>query len=359
MKRLFDFKLLRILIGFYTAVSIISLLKIYYLKSNGFGYEYNSWKEVLLEFILLDWVIIVLFMAIMAITTKLMILKNFKWKFIIIIHAIFSLLLGFIIYLLSSTVFYLSGQIDLSEISFTDHLAGIISVIDMNFLIYIAAISIIYSYYYFQQSQKTKLEKAQISSQLNSAKLNILKYKLHPHFLFNTLNSISSLIDTNTKLAQDTIADFGDLLRDLLDLKDSRLITLEEEITICKRYIDIMMLRFSDNLKVTCNIPNSLKDYYVPSLILLPIVENSIKHGYSYNHSNLNINIEIIENKKTLTFKISNDGEPLKKGLSYGVGINSTIDRLNILYNQQSKFAMKNNANGNGITTTITIPKNS
>lgn len=359
MKKLIDFKLIRILVGFYTAVSLISLLKIYYLKSNGYGYEFNSWKEILLEFILLDWIIIVLFMVIMAISTKLMILKSFKWKFIFIIHAVFSLLLGFIIYLLSSTVFYLSGQIDFSEISFSDHLAGIVSVIDMNFLIYIAAVSIIYSYYYFQQIQKTKLEKAQISSQLNSAKLNILKYKLHPHFLFNTLNSISSLIDTNTKLAQDTIADFGDLLRDLLDLKDTRLITLEEEISICQRYLDIMMLRFSDNLKVTCNTTKELKRNLVPSLILLPIIENSIKHGYSYNHTSLNIDVTIKESKKKLIIKISNDGEQLEKGLKYGVGLNSTIDRLNILYNQQSKFAMKNNTNGNGITTTITIPKNS
>ncbi|WP_298263460.1 sensor histidine kinase [uncultured Lutibacter sp.] len=357
MRKYIDTKLLKILILFYTATSLISLFKIYYLKTNSFGYEFSTWKEILLESILLDWVIVLLFMSIIAMTTKLMILKKYKWKYIVAIHSFFSLFIGFVIYFSSSLIFFVTGQIELSEINVDNYLAGIVSVIDLNFLIYFSMISIVYSYYYFQQTERSKLEKAQLSNQLTNAKLNILKYKLHPHFLFNTLNSISSLIETNTKLAQDTVADFGDLLRDLLDLKDTSLIPLEEELKISKRYLDIMALRFSDNLKITVQINTKIQNTLVPSLILLPIIENSIKHGYSYNTESLTINISIKKRKSNIVLSIENDGAPLKN-VVYGNGIKNTIDRLKIIYGDKYKFSMKNNKNLKGITTSIIFPDN-
>ncbi len=196
-----------------------------------------------------------------------------------------------------------------------------------------------------------------MANQLTNAKLNVLKYKLHPHFLFNTLNSISSLIETDTKLAQDTVADFGDLLRDLLDLKDSSLIPLHEEISISKRYLDIMSLRFSDHLTVTINVDKNIDYILVPSLILLPILENSIKHGYSYNTTNLKIELSITLKNKKVHITVENNGEPLKTTKAiYGNGLQNTIDRLRILFNNSYTYSMKNINNKKGIITTIIIP---
>lgn len=359
MRKYLDFKLLKILVLFYTTVSIVSFVKIVYLKLHEFGYEYTSWKEIILEHIILDWVIVLLFMSIIAFTTKFMIYKKIQWGYIISVHLFFSLFIGFVIYFLSSIIYLISGQISLSEIDVESHLAGIISVVDLNFLIYFSMISIVYSFYYFQKTQKVELEKSQLENQLTNAKLNVLKHKLHPHFMFNTLNSISTLIETDTKLAQDTVADFGDLLRSLLELKDSSLIQLHEELSISKRYLDIMSLRFSDHLKVIINIEKDLDNALVPSLILLPILENSIKHGYSYNITNLEIDLLILLKNNKIQITVKNNGEPLKtKNPTYGNGLRNTIDRLKVLYNNNFSYTMKNLKNKKGIITTITIPLN-
>ena len=359
MRKYIDTKLLKLLVLFYTTVSIVSLAKIIYLKVNDFGYEYTSWQEVILEHILLDWAIVLLFMTIIAFTTKFMIYKKIKWGFIACVHLFFSLFIGFVIYFLSSIIYLISGQISFSEIDVDGHLAGIISVVDLNFLIYFSMISIVYSFYYFQKTQKVELEKSQLKNQLTNAKLNVLKHKLHPHFMFNTLNSISTLIETDSKLAQDTVADFGDLLRSLLELKDTSLIPLHEELSISKRYLDIMSLRFSDHLKVTINIDDNLDNVLVPSLILLPILENSIKHGYSYDVTKLEIDLTITLKNNKIRIAVKNNGEALKAtNPTYGNGLGNTIDRLKVLYNNQYTYTMKNLKNKIGIVTTITIPLN-
>ena len=357
MKKYIDSRLFKILILFYTITSFISFIKIAYLKINGFGYEFTEWKDIILEGVILDWLVVILFMMVIAITTKIMINKKIKWKYIIAIHFFFSLFIGFVIYFVSSVVYLITGQIALTEIDLRSHFAGIMSVIDLNFLIYFSMISIVYSFYYFEKIQKAELEKSQLTTQLTNIKMNVLKYKLHPHFLFNTLNSISALIETDTKLAQDTVADFGDLLRDLLDLKDTNLIPLKEEISIAKRYLDIMSLRFSDHLKVTISIEENLDDVLVPSLILLPIIENSIKHGYSYHHTNLEIDLTISKKQHNLQITIANNGTPLpSKKTTYGNGLQNTIDRLKTLYNTNYSYTMKNNTNNVGVITTIIIP---
>lgn len=270
---------------------------------------------------------------------------------------LFLLFIGFILYFLSSIIYLITGQISSAEVDFESHFAGIISVLDLNFLVYFSMISIVYSYYYFQRIQESELERAILTSQLTNAKLNILKYQLHPHFLFNTLNSISSLIQTDAKLAQDTIADFGGLLRDLLDLKDTSLITLKEELNISKRYLDIMTLRFSDHLAVAVNIEKDIEQVMVPSLILLPIIENCIKHGYSFDNTSLKIEISVTTKKDKIIFSIKNNGATLESNSKRkGQGLQNTIDRLDLLYKSNYKYTFTKQKNNIGVVTTIIIP---
>jgi len=357
MKKYFDFKLIKILILFYTVTSLISLFKSVYLKVEGYGYEFSDWGEIIIEGFLLDWVIVMSLMTLIIFTTKIMITRKINWKYIISIHLFLSLFLGIAIYFFSSLIYLITGQITFEEIELNSYFVGIVSVVDLNFLIYFSMTSIIYSYYYFQEKQKTELEKTQLSNQLTNIKMNVLKYQLHPHFLFNTLNSISSLIETNTKLAQNTIADFGDLLRDLLMLKDTNLIPLKEEISISKRYLDIMLLRFSDHLSINVNIEKNIDDVLVPSLLLLPILENSIKHGYSYKTTSLKIELTIRQVKNKIIITIENNGAPLKETkIKYGYGLQNTIDRLKILYKKDYTYSMKNNKNNVGIITSIKFP---
>lgn len=355
MRKYIEIQLIKILVVFYTITALISLSKKTYFKIKGFGYEFSEWSELILEGVL-DWVIVLLFMISIAITTKILIYKKVKWKYIISIHLFLSFFIGIAIYFLTSLFYLITGEIAFEEISIASYFASIISVVDLNFLIYFSMISIVYTFYYFQKTKKNELEKTLLSQQLTNAKMNVLKYQLHPHFLFNTLNSISSLIESDSKLAQDTIANFGDLLRDLLDLKDTNLIPLEEEMNISKRYLDIMALRFSDHLNVILNIEKSICSTLVPSLILLPILENSIKHGYSYEKTNLEIELFISKVKNKVKIQIKNNGAPLKKSVKYGHGLQNTIDRLKLLYKSNYKYTLKNIEKNKGVVTTIIIP---
>lgn len=357
MNKYIDIRLIKILIAFYSAVSLISLFKISYIKLKGLGFLNLTWSSILIEIILIDFIVVVIFMIIIAMTSKVMIIRKLNWKYIILIHLFFSILFGLFIYFFQFLFHLLLGEINLSKTNLSEYFPGIISTIDLNFLVYICMISIIYSYYYFLKIQITESERNKLDSQLKNAKLNILKHKIHPHFLFNTLNTISSLVVTDSKLAQNTIADFGDLLRDLLSLNDTSLITVKEEISISKRYLDIMDLRFSDHLSVDISIDSKIEKELIPSLILLPIIENSIKHGYSYNYLNLEIKLAVFKKNKKIIIYISNNGVPLKKdAIKYNNGLTDTIERLNLLYKNNYTFTMKNLEEDKGIFTEIILP---
>ena len=358
MYRYIDKKLITILFIFFAITSSLSFFKDIFLNVHKINWTTSNVFELFANLFFTDWLIFIISLIVITITTKIMILKKIKLGYVITIHLFLSIFIGIIIYLISSLFSLLIGSAKLSDINYTNGINEIISVADVNFLIYATMIFMVYFYFYFEKTQKAELEKSQLSNQLTNAKMNVLKYQLHPHFLFNTLNSISSLIKSNSQLAQDTIADFGDLLRDLLLLKNTNLITIEEEVKISKRYLDIMSLRFSDHLKVTFDIDKSMDHLLIPTLILLPIIENSIKHGYSYNRTHLTIDLSIKSLKNKVKIQIKNNGAPLKKTKwKYGMGLQNTLDRLKLLYENNYKYHMRNLRKKEGVITTIIIPK--
>ncbi|OBX22160.1 hypothetical protein A9996_17285 [Gelidibacter algens] len=252
-------------------------------------------------------------------------------------------------------LFYFSEQV--INRTFNYYLLNTIYYSNTYFLIYSVNVFIIYTYYYVDKLKATELQKVELKQQLTDVQVSVLKYQLHPHFFFNTLNSISSLIDINPKLAQNTLADFSDLLRDILFLKDTNLMTLSTEMDILKRYIDIMLIRFSDHLKIIITIEDNLEDVLIPSLILQPIIENNIKHGYSYSITDLEIRLSIFKYGNMLVMEVENNGEPLKNNrCQFGTGLKNTEDRLKTLYDDDYVFTIKNIAHKIGVISKIAIP---
>ncbi|MGO2365077.1 MAG: sensor histidine kinase [Pseudoalteromonas sp.] len=192
---------------------------------------------------------------------------------------------------------------------------------------------------YIESKKKVATEK----HSRKKAQLATLRYQLNPHFMFNSLNTISAYIHTNPDLADEVLHELADILRYSLDTADQTLIPLEQELAIIEKYLNIEKARFGEKLHVNYTLPKQLKSIRIPPLIIQPIIENAIKHNAQ--QSNLVLNIELAVIDKGVQVKISDNGkgfneEVLKQGYGSGVGMKNIQQRVNQLGN--SKIALSN-----------------
>ena len=320
-----DGKLIALLAGFYTLFYVIFIIKTVYMRT----YVYTEVKYSLFHIIvygyLIDWLIVVGYMSLIAISTKRLIIKNVPWKNIFLLHLSLSLLIGVIIRILIIFHSVIIGEMTFSDVNIRDNINSFFAVLDLNFLIYFAMIFIIYVYYYVNQVRLIEAKRRVLETQLVNTRMKMLSSQLQPHFLFNTLNSISSLIEIDAKSAQNTIADLSDFLREILYNSGSKFITLEKELSVLEYYLNLVRIRFSDHLTIKMNIEDGLQNVKIPSMILQPLVENSVKHGYSYDHTDLTIIITISKKNNDLLIEVENNGKLFSVDLrtmeSKGVGI--------------------------------------
>lgn len=360
LKKIIDIKLLKILAVFYAVVELLAFLKInYFNRLTGASTDSSYWLKNIFQVYLIDWIYVMLFMIIIAYATKKSIIfKSFKLG--LLTHIFLSFFIGWFLYFSASATLFLTGQISLekalSNISFHHFMENIV----VNFLIYFSMIGIIYLYYYIQKIKDIEKQKTNLKTKLTETKMQVLSEKLHPHFLFNTLNSITTLIDIDKTTAKNTLVDLSHLLREILELKEDHFIPLEQELNLLKKYIDIKSIRFYDHLEIDLKIEDDLENALIPSMLIQPILENSFKHGYSYNHTYLKIEIRIYKLKNELIIEIKNNGKKLDGSLDelqkLGIGIKNTVDRLETLFKDHYSYSMKNQDNRKGIITKISIP---
>jgi len=359
IKKYIDLVLLKYLMAFYTIAVLINLAKKVYWKLNG-RLQTLDWFELVVYNVFIDWVVVILYMIFISHISKIMFEKWKNYKKIILVHLFFSLIMGYFIFTSSSFIIFLFGGMDLTEALSNISLNHFFSVIELNFLIYFAMVGIINAYYYIKKVNQVEHQKTQLQSLLATTQLNTLKAQLHPHFIFNTLNSISSLIETDPEKSQNLIADFGDLLRALLESKDKNLIPLNEELQFLQKFIEIITIRFSDHLTIQQNIAPGLEQVLVPNMLLQPLIENSVKHGYSYDRTDLLIQLNIYKEDHFLLIEILNDGTPLDQEsellFQKGTGLRNTKARLEAIYGNPAKLSLTNNEKEKLVTVRIKIP---
>ncbi|NVK53297.1 MAG: histidine kinase [Flavobacteriaceae bacterium] len=352
-------KLFLLIATFYAISLVLSFIKYAYFKYLGYHYKDITWLDFFIEYFVVDYIAVMVFALFVLITTRYMIYKKLSLKLILLIHFSLSIFIGFFIYSGTKILLILIGKQSISQINFLDYLNHIIQDLDVNFLVYLTMVLIIYSYYYVKRIKKIQLEKSTIKEQLANTKLSLLKSNLQPHFLFNTLNSISSLIDTNAKQAQNTIADLADLLREILDLGNQNLIPLEKELNMLEKYLNIVRIRFSDHFEFSSHIDSELVKTKIPSLLLQPIIENSIKHGYGYYVTDLSVHLSVKKINDRIEISVSNNGCPLTykpKKSSNNIGLKNIVERLRAIYKENYKFSIKNKTDNTGVITNIDIP---
>ncbi len=228
----------------------------------------------------------------------------------------------------------------------------------MNLLAYWAILGVSYFIENYRQFHDRELRASQLEAQLSKANLEALKMQLQPHFLFNTLNAISSLMHKDIRDADQVLARLGDLLRYSLETVGVQEVSLREELDFLRRYLEIERIRFGDRLRVRISADDGLLDARVPNLILQPLVENAIRYGVSPRRDGGKIEILARRQNGEITLVVRDDGPGLSgKGgtFSEGVGLQNTRSRLQQLYGDHHEFRLLNGTNS-GLEVQITIP---
>ncbi|WP_424493817.1 sensor histidine kinase [Salinimicrobium sp. GXAS 041] len=361
IKNYIDTKLILLLGGFYALFDVVYIVKFGYMRTYYVQETFEPWYDFLVFNVLIDWFTVVTYMSLIAVSTKRFLYKNYSWVKIICIHTIFSILIGLIIRLIFDFIGIITERISWSEYEISYSLHRFMAVIDLNFLIYFAMVFIIYTYYYVKQVKEAESQRRILETQLVNTRMKMLSSQLQPHFLFNTLNSIAVLADLDASKAKDTIADLSDFLREILYSSETNEITLEKELQTLDYYLNILNIRFSDHLKITRDIDEAILSTKIPALLLQPLIENSIKHGYSYGHTDLEIYISAYREGKYIVLKVENDGEKITEEhaglLKKGVGLANLNDRLKNLYGNHYSFEVRNRQGVEGVETVIKLPK--
>src|SRR5262245_45729567 len=208
--------------------------------------------------------------------------------------------------------------------------------LDWALMTYSAIVGISYALAYNRESRARALRAAHLETRLAEARLKTLEAELHPHFLFNTLHAISTLVHTQPESADRMISRLSDLLRITFSRSGAACIPLHEELEFLQKYLEIEQTRFQDRLAVDYHVDPDTLDAEVPRLILQPLVENAIKHGVAPRMGPGTISISSHRDGDRLCLSVRDNGVGLTGGsraqLHGGVGLSNTRDRLACRY---------------------------
>ena len=208
-------------------------------------------------------------------------------------------------------------------------------------------------------NQRNELKLKEQNRLLMEAKLEALSRQINPHFLFNTLNSVSSLIRTNPDQARNMVYRLSHILRRLLK-KQEHFVPLREEIGFIDDYLAIEKVRFGDKLRVEKEIDEATLNFPVPSMLLQPLIENCIKHGLSNKIEGGTVRLRAAGNGSSLTLTVSDDGVGIPPEIQTtvfekGIGLSNTRQRLNVLYAGRFRFDVESEL-GKGARFTVVLP---
>ena len=226
-------------------------------------------------------------------------------------------------------------------------------------LFYCLFVTIIYLFDHYRRALDRDLRTTQLEARLAEAQLEALRLQLQPHFLFNDLNTISSVIYEDVQLADRMIAQLSDLLRLTLRNPPSQEVTLKEELDLLDRYLEIMRSRFEERLIVNLFVEPGTQEALVPQLILQPLVENSIKHAADPSSGAVTIDLCAKRENGSLLLEISDQGPGMDSNqhpiLPEGVGLSNTAERLSHLYGEAQSLTFANVDRG-GLIVRVQFP---
>jgi two-component sensor histidine kinase len=214
----------------------------------------------------------------------------------------------------------------------------------LDVLVYWSLVGVCQAIRSFRSSQERERRAAELEARLTNAKLQALRMQINPHFLFNTLNSIATLVYVNPRAADEMLGDLSELLRRSLDSMEEQEIPLAQELEFIGAYLSIQQKRFGERLRLEQSVPDELMKALVPALILQPLVENAIRHGIEPRRGPGLISIEAKQEDSHLHLMVRDNGRGLPGAdlngpVRRGIGLANTEARLQGLYGQDQSFS--------------------
>ena len=272
------------------------------------------------------------------------------------LFAVVSFVLLHVALFTAASVLLADGTVTPPARLFTGYLA---SWFTLDSIVYCTLLAVYHALVYYRVSQDRALRASQLEARLAQAQLQVLRMQLQPHFLFNTLHTISALMHKDVKRADSMIAALSDLLRMSLRSVGVQEVELREEVDFLQRYLEIMSLRFGDRLTVSLDIDPTVLDARVPTLVLQPLVENALRHGFGEGMRAGHVRVVAALDGDMVRCEVIDNGRGMPTaGPREGVGISNTRARLRHLYGDRFSLELLANSGG-GARVALAIPYHS
>lgn len=228
------------------------------------------------------------------------------------------------------------------------------------FLMYVVIVAAVLVVDYHRRYRQRELDSAVLEGELARARLRALEMQLHPHFLYNTLNTIATHArERNAGSAADMIVELADLLRTALERTDEQEVPLESELDFIQRYLQLERARFGSRLQVSVEVTAEARAARVPAMVLQPLVENAMRHAVAQRSKGGRIEISGRRVGDRLELCVSDDGPGFDSAdserASVGVGLTNTRKRLDVLYGEAGRLSLGRSATG-GAAVSVTLP---
>lgn len=265
--------------------------------------------------------------------------KLARWQFILILYScsIIGMLVGVeVSYFAVSFIFHIPYHF-LSH--FTDY--------RFNFLIVLVVSTIVYFYRAQQVSMNARLQEKELDlvkakQLITQAELQTLQSKINPHFLYNSLNAIAGLVHEDADKAEDMTLKLSRLFRYSINSPRENTATVTQEMEIVETYLSIEKVRFGDRLNFIMQIDDAAKSAAIPRFLIQPLVENALKHGLNDMAKEGELKIAINVNGGNILIAITDNGKPFPAELNMGYGLQSTYDKLALLYGENYQVQIVN-----------------
>ena len=347
-----------LVVAFWTLVGL-AFASQFYLSSAQIG-RTVSWSQAI-TYSLGDWYVwAVLSVPILRLARRYPPDATRPWR-VAMIHLAAALVTSFVYVILRAAVGQVHSLIIQEPVTFVEVFRPLIAkTFPFNLLIYGVIISVSHAIDYYRKYHERTVHALELEKHLAEARLQALLRQLKPHFLFNTLNGIASLMHRDVDAADRMLVRLSELLRLTMNRTGQPLTSVREEIAFIQKYLEIERIRFSDRLETTVHVAPDTLDADVPSLIIQPLVENAIRHGIEPNTRSgfIEVRVEKGVNGVQLTVRDNGVGMPAGGFKREGIGLSNTRARLRELYGERHGFELANHPQG-GLVVRLTIPSSS